>query len=862
MAPSLALPMNPTPGATRATQSKPPRRMVPIVPAIPRSLEKIRPKKDVTSNKDGGGSGSPNGPISPESGEDLQEEPAVAQSQVAEHSARNGLDATENVLENGVHEAAAEASENAGSEATAEGKSTFQSTFLQTNERKPTISPEDGIILSPAHVQDFGLEKHGFRLPPPFYPKASPPPAISTDANEKAIDSEETSQTVEDEDGGNMSHQSSAENHITLNAAAPTFHAHPTPPTDVTTSPTESSYQEYDLAQSIHLQQEPTPPTDGTPSPMQQTYQGYEASQNISFYAPPQSSNDPSSPNHSLYQGYTYAPASYEYSPQSNTSHRPIDSIPRTEAGVPDKPRYESQPPYYSNRSSHLIFGSQPPLTPSRTPLNPSAPAWSYPNGSPPVVPFNYGYMPSYDPQPTESRVRSTSQGTLKSEESTRKDVPVDDKSEPVRLSPTEKKASKVIKDSFLRLDDYLSTHVPLVEYLLQQFNIKEFADCQLTFVHENLLFEKTTWSLSSLLLAQSHKLRDLLKSADPNEEGKRCLEIRLTDRFVTPWAVNSALRVLYGERPEMFTLAIIHSTFDTNAEPWTFQMDACLAFAAAGHVLGLDNVVSYGLQIAASILDWDNLEHALSFGLECGPSCGKSASFDVIPLSSYSPVWFRESDQSSAMNLTPQSSSTESRPERSGQPGSIDEPVSSITSCTAEFRSALDLQTCCLRWISSNLDDFWHFDPSARPLAEVDRLPTTAESRSPLFKSRLSRIQFGDHPSELHAKPSDRGTLVSSIVLSLPFVALKYLVDVGTQPILRELHEIVKERERRRQIVLQSKSVPWNERLAAREHEWAEVGYTEWVDTNGDGQIALARNFTGIDRQVSDPTTPAQQKK
>ncbi|KAF6231040.1 hypothetical protein HO173_010740 [Letharia columbiana] len=861
MAPSLAPQMTLSPGAT---PSKQPRRMVPIIPAIPRSLEKRKLKQDVKGNEDGGGVGSPIRPI-PGEGKEGSQETAVA----VQNEALNGLDTKDDVQGNVVQEAVVEAPENAGSEkevATVGGDSTFQSTLVPgTNEQKSTTSAADGINLSPVHAEDFGIEKHGFRLPPPFYPKRSPPPAISTDfssANEKDIASEETSQSVEEEDGSNMSQQSSAENHVTLNAAAPTFHAHPTPPTDVTTSPTESSYKGYDLAQSIHLQQESTLPTDDTLSPIQQPYQGYDISQNISFYAPPQSSDDPSSPDHSIYQGYAYAPASYEYSPQSHPSQHPIDLPHGTQVGVPYEQTYEPQPPYYSNQSPHPILGSQPPLTPSRTPLDPSAQPWSCSNG-PPTTPFSYGYMPSFHPQPTsESCFPSTSHEILKSDEFAREADVVDNTPKPVQLNVVEKKTAQLLRDSWRNLNDCMSSHVPLVEHLLQQFNNEEYADCQLTLVHENLRFEKITWSLSSLLLAQSNKLRDLLKSAGQSAEGKRRLEIRLTDRFVTPWAMNSALRVLYGERPEMFTLAMIHSTFDANAETWAFQMDACLAFTAAGHVLGLENVVLKGLQIAHSILDWENLENALSFGLESGPNRGTSASVDVIPLSSYSTVWPRESDHPSALNLTPPSSSTESRPEHSDQPGARDEGISSVNSYTAEVRSAWDLQMRCLQWMASNLDDFWHFDPSARPLAEVDRLPTTAESRSPLFKSRLSRIQFGDHPSELHAKASNRNFLVSSIVLSLPFAALKYLLEVGTQPISRQLHAIVKERERRRQIVLQSKSVPWSQRLTAREHEWAEVGYTERVETTGDGQVSLARCFTGIDRQASEPSTPDKQKR
>ena len=655
-----------------------------------------------------------------------------------------------------------------------------------------------------------------------------------------------------------MSQQSSIENPVTLNAAAPTFHAHPNPPIDVITSPAVSASKGSDLPQSPKTQQGPQLPIDTTLSPMKIPYQGYEVSQDISFYAPPQSSDDPSSPNHSIYQGYAYAPAGYGYSPESHAPQPQIDSLQRTEVGVPYEHSYEPQPPYYSNPSSHPILGSQPPLTPSRTPLDPSAQPWSYSNGPPPTMPLTYGYAPLYHPQAMfEPPARSASQGTIKSDTSTRKANHLDTRPNQVQWNASEKNEAQLIRGAWHSLNDCTSTHVPLIEHLLQQFNVEEYADCQLTLVHENLRFEKTTWSLSSLLLAQSRKLRDLLKSARLNKEGKMSLEIRLTDRFVTPLAMNSALRVLYGERPEMFSLAIVHNSFEPNAETWVRSMDACLAFAAAGHVLGLESVVLKGLQIATSILDWDTLEHALSFGLESGLNRGTSASIDVIPLSAYSPAWSRECDPSSVVNLTPPSSSTESRPEQSK-----DEGLLSAGSHALQVRSARDLQMCCLQWTASNIDDSWDFDPSARPLAEVDRLPTTAESRSPLSKSRLSRIQFGDHPSEMHAKASDRNNLVSSIVLSLPFMALKYMLNLGSQPLSRHLHAIVKERERRRQIVLQSKSVPWSQRLAAREHEWAEVGYTEWVETNGDGHVALARTFTGIDRQLSEPGTPDQKKR
>ena len=835
--------------------------MVPIIPAIPRSLEKKIFKENVKSSEGGERTGSPICPASPELEENPLVETAVAQSQAVPNEGLSSSTKTDDVQKNSVQEAITEIIKHEGlKKQITGGESTTKAPSSQIGQ-KPTISADDSTTPISNHAQDFGIEKHGFRLPPPFYPKQSPPLPISTDvssANEQATTSEETSQTVEEDNGSSMSQQSSIENHTILNAAAPTFHAHPTSPSDFTTSPAESSSHGPDLSQPLHTQQGPILPIDDSlPPPINVPYQAYEVDHNISFYAPPQSSDDPSSPNHSVYQGYAYAPVSYGYSPETHASQHHNDSPRRAEGGFSYEQRYEPQPPYYSNQSSHPVLGSQPPLTPSRTPLDPSAHPWSYSNGLPPTMSFNYGYVPSYHPQTTfEPPIRSASPGTIKSDRSNQKADLLDDRSDPIQFNSSETKAIQLIRGAWRNVNDCISSHLPLVEHLLQQFNDEEYADCHLTLIHENLRFEKTTWSLSSLLLAQSRKLRDLLRSAGLNKEGKISLEISLTDRFVTPWAMNLALRVLYGERSEMFSLAIVRSSFGPNAEMWALSMEACLAFAAAGHVLGLESVVLKGLQIASSILDWDNLEHALAFGLESGPNRGTSTSVDVIPLDAYSPAWSRESGPSSATNLTPPSSSTESRQESSKAEG-----LSSVGSHPSDVRSARDLQTYCLQWIASNVDESWEFDPSARPLADMDRLPTTAESRSPLSKSRLSRIQFGEHPSEIHAKASDRNVLISSIMLSLPFMALKYMLNLGSQPLLRQLVVIVKERERRRQIVLQSKSVPWTQRFAAKEHEWAEVGYTEWVETIGDGQVTLARTFTGIDRQVSEPSTPGKQK-
>lgn len=468
-------------------------------------------------------------------------------------------------------------------------------------------------------------------------------------------------------------------------------------------------------------------------------------------------------------------------------------------------------------------------------------------------MPFENGYHPTAD---SRFRYRSISQGTLKSDDSVSRNVELDDESphaacmngygpghEQISMFNTFQSTSK----------DALSTQVQLAGHILHHFNVEEFADCRLFLVHENHRFADTQWLLSSLVLAQSPILRHLLRTSEPARDGKKRLSLKVADRFNAPGGMESGLRVLYGQPAESFTGFGNHIGLEAEAQRSKRLMDEALAFAAAGEVLGIESVVERGLRTASTVLNWDNLERALSFGLE------RQIHHKYNPSSAETPAYYEvslhESDSSPSNTIfTPPTSSKESRVEQSNPPGL---GVAEFAEYPKKERSFWDLEMRCVGFLVENVGDSWEFDPSARPLADVDRLPVTMESQSPLSKSRLSRIQFGDHPSEMHAKSSDRNNLISSILLSLPFKTLRLMVTSIAPSIVRHVHSIVKERERRRHIVLQSKSVPWAYRLAAREHEWAEVGFTEWVASSHDGEVSLRRRFTGIDRQVTEPSTP-----
>ncbi|QDS75321.1 hypothetical protein FKW77_001740 [Venturia effusa] len=184
-----------------------------------------------------------------------------------------------------------------------------------------------------------------------------------------------------------------------------------------------------------------------------------------------------------------------------------------------------------------------------------------------------------------------------------------------------------------------------------------------------------------------------------------------------------------------------------------------CLALAAAGWYCGLSEVTIHGLECAESYMDWDNLEQALDFALDGGLT--RAFQFDEAEI--------------------------------------VPEP--SFGEFAGQFLSYI------LNWIPLNLPTNFQFITSAPQLVNSPRLPGVLESRPSVANPRLTRIQFGDLPSE---QSSLSTTLLSSIMLSLPLGALRHLLlhpvfwdRAGHADMVRA---VMKEREARRETALKSR--------------------------------------------------------
>jgi len=707
----------------------------------------------------------------------------------------------------------------------------------------------EGSTQPPNTIQDFGIEKHGFRLPPPFYPRNAPSTATSNDlpTTSSATDVvDPSSQSPQEVNKDPEAQRESKVNHHPLRAEASSFHAHPAPSGDLAVS-MGSAGDGSCLTQNQSLAPQPTTSTNATSSPTQPSVGGYGHAHNISFIPPPPMSlNGPSSPTYSVYQGYAYAPISHGHPSHTHSASQHSQSYqPFVETYTSPGPPYGPQSPFYNSNPPFSTLGSQPPLTPSATPLEIVPQQWNLANG---YAAEHAEYHHNANSQHLENlrHYRSSSHSSRKSDNISSLPFKVESASTQPRqyhaYSPEDWRTTELNSMHKARMNGAFD-QAPLAEHLLYHFNDPEYADCRLILCHGSKGSSQTQWFLNSLLLAQSRRLRDLLKASKPGEDGKRVLILTLNDRFVTPTSFESALRVLYGMPPNTLGVSETPHLKESTAEFSTSRMNQSLAYAASGCLLHLEAIVLRGLQLASENINWENLEAALSFGLESGLVRESNASSAVIP--TYSTLLARDSDPSHSSHalFTPGSSD-----DPAAQASRYSKSVSSPESYhRAPAHSAHDLLMHCLDFMTENFPTSWELDLSARPMADVDRLPVTAESRSPLSRSRLSRIQFGSHPSEITAKSADRNVLISTILLSIPFAWLDYLLHSVGEPISRTIGPIIRERERRRHIVLQSKSVPLTDRVAAKDHAWEHAGYEEFTTADDNGEILISRRYTGI---------------
>jgi hypothetical protein len=144
---------------------------------------------------------------------------------------------------------------------------------------------------------------------------------------------------------------------------------------------------------------------------------------------------------------------------------------------------------------------------------------------------------------------------------------------------------------------------------LMRSFEDSTFADCVLSV---NIRGHKTSFHLHAFLVADSPVLHELFNPSGGGPDSyTRDLYLFSQDRFLTVPAVKMALKTCYGEDPAQSMHQIIGSN------PQDTIIHVALSFIAAGHLLGLREVVRAGTDLALQLLSLDNVEMILAAALQ-----------------------------------------------------------------------------------------------------------------------------------------------------------------------------------------------------------------------------------------------------
>ncbi|KAL8933752.1 MAG: hypothetical protein Q9211_005604 [Gyalolechia sp. 1 TL-2023] len=539
---------------------------------------------------------------------------------------------------------------------------------------------------------------------PPFVPEASRafPEAVDTPSDlngEDNLPSEQEDQPMP----------------YPLHPTAPWIPYHTTPPDDSAHSPLRKSYRSY--GQSSPLFYDPTTSynhSNANPS----GYYGHGQNHNLSFYPQSSESYPSNSSAQSAYEGYAMATTPHViHSRNDAPSHQ---HAPSTASRLSNPPLYPNFQPHTQYPQGIPQFGSQLPITPSATPSN---------SGS-------QNQEPSQSDVP-DHNLSGHQMETAENDDQGQSAVEIG-KDYREWCDRTNRTLREEIESS--------ARPVTLLKHLIDNFNSPVLADCELYISHANHRFEPAVVSLHSLLIAQNAKLQNLLQDAEIREDGKKQILLAVADQYTTPAALKIAIKACYGERPSQYIG--YPGELASESEISTAWMDNALALAAAGHLLDMIGVAHRGEQIASIVLDWHNLEQALSFAMDTNirRAWGSSTASSSFP-------------------------------------------------CNAS-----ELLLSCLYFVISNPSENIRIDITAKSIPSIDRLPVVPDCDAQSTKSRLSQIQFGELPVKAEEAVDKHDLLISSILLSLPFTHVKFVLDRMPVAVNRKVAgPLVAERERRR---------------------------------------------------------------
>ncbi|OSS54342.1 hypothetical protein B5807_00568 [Epicoccum nigrum] len=312
------------------------------------------------------------------------------------------------------------------------------------------------------------------------------------------------------------------------------------------------------------------------------------------------------------------------------------------------------------------------------------------------------------------------------------------------------------------RSEEMSESPFELASYLSTQFGNPEFADFVLQVRSPE--YQYISIPVHGIVVVRSPVVANAVRRSIPpshrSRDSRRLVDVLTTNPFVATESVQEAVKVLYGAPllPHSFLYGLGHYSSEMPHPQVTKdarkRMDQLLSYIAAGNVLQIPSMQARGVEIAKALLRWDTVEQVLHYGLHAARAAARS--------------------------------NTEG--------ADVHDPF------------AQELLNSAVEFIAYNFPADFTLYKLAAELRNDPRLPTLSEDRASTHNPRLSKIRFGDAPTDDDTQVSSVARLLSSILVSLPLPLLDRLFNhratanqIGWTGAAKVLRDVVDERESRR---------------------------------------------------------------
>ncbi|KAI0129808.1 hypothetical protein BJ170DRAFT_288614 [Xylariales sp. AK1849] len=321
------------------------------------------------------------------------------------------------------------------------------------------------------------------------------------------------------------------------------------------------------------------------------------------------------------------------------------------------------------------------------------------------------------------------------------------------------------------------------IDYFHSLFGSTELADCVLEFKYLDDRMPPVRINAHKLILARNPYLKERLVRANSQLPDWTKLVVQTQLRYVRHDAFFTAVQRLY-----FFPLFALPPMLGSVASGAGFvgdksdQFSFCLGYAAAGHLLKMNDVLLRGLQMAANMVDWNTAWAALAFCLNHA-----SARHSEQDGTDYFDIDYVYGGETRMLMVAIRNFLIHAFPSNFGLDTSVGDPL--------EYPRIPQVPLVTP-------------PPSANKAAPAIARGTSV--RQPSKPTRLSTIKFGDLPSteDTTSIPAECSVELSRILLNLPFHELGYILveEIDADPHRntgqarnRALSGVVAEREARR---------------------------------------------------------------